>query len=79
MEYLTKINKKAKCSVHVWDGDDTLCRMASTGGLRMERFAIVQDKCGRKVCKNCINVGFQENKLSREDVFQLELDNGRRY
>ena len=41
MRYLIKRGKKAGRKVaHLWDGIDTVCHMASTGGLRRHRYLV---------------------------------------
>ena len=58
MRYLIR-KKKAKSNdkikSHIWQGKDTACRMASTGGLVMRYYEVtnfLRDDNG--ICKNCI-------------------------
>lgn len=44
---------KSKSKVHLWDGKDTLCRMASTGGVDPLRYRVMKKNPGRGVCANC--------------------------
>lgn len=44
-------NQKA----HIWEDGDTLCRMASTGGIKVSRFNLFDDDCGKDVCTMCNN------------------------
>lgn len=39
--------------VHIWDGQDTACRMASTGGLKPERYRWQEHKPDERICSNC--------------------------
>jgi hypothetical protein len=45
--------KGKKQAAHIWDGTDTLCRMASTGGLKLSRFAVTDDKGEHDICHMC--------------------------
>jgi hypothetical protein len=58
--YSKKKKKFKKNVVHVWDGNDTFCRMWTTGGImRKERFEITKDypeDVDREVCTMCANV-----------------------
>ena len=51
-EFLVHIRKE-RSAAHLWDGSDTLCRMASTGGLRIEGYCAVKDRGGRRICQLC--------------------------
>tara|TARA_B100000902_G_C26888800_1_gene706272 strand:- start:389 stop:625 length:237 start_codon:yes stop_codon:yes gene_type:complete len=44
---------KAKWKHHMWDGEDTLCRLASTGGLNIKRYESSDPSQGGSVCKMC--------------------------
>ena len=51
-KYLVPKRKKGKA--HVWTGEDTQCRMASTGGLSMSRYDLaVELPEGVEVCSLC--------------------------
>lgn len=53
--YLIKLRKQ-KGRAHIWNGVDTLCRMASTGGLGQKiGYVIRPDAAGRPVCQLCAN------------------------
>jgi hypothetical protein len=48
------IRKKGeKVKAHIWDGNDTKCRMYSTGGIRADRFEIRQDRGQHEICHMC--------------------------
>jgi hypothetical protein len=49
---IRKIGAKAKA--HIWNGNDTLCRMWSTGGLKRSRFEVRQDRGAHEVCHMCV-------------------------
>lgn len=53
----TFLMKKNKPKVaHVWTGEDTACRMYSTGGLRRRRYLIDESDRGLPICTMCDNV-----------------------
>lgn len=55
MTYLTRKRGKSP-RVHIWLGDDTACKMASTGGLdirKPNKWVFVHETFGRPVCKMC--------------------------
>lgn len=48
------IRRKGKIKVaHVWCGDDTACRMASTGGLCLDLYEVSSDNRGLRTCAMC--------------------------
>ncbi len=57
---------KAKRKAHLWNGSDTACRMASTGGLRMSEYAVVEDKEGRQICSICEQMAAAQVRSSGE-------------
>ena len=46
---------KNKSAAHYWDGQDTLCRMFSTGGLTKRKQKIFNDPMGKPICLMCLN------------------------
>jgi len=52
MEYLIR-KTGAKVKAHIWQGSDTACRMASTGGLKRSRFEIRTDRGEHEICQMC--------------------------
>jgi hypothetical protein len=52
LKYLIR-QRGEKVRAHYWDGTDTACRMASTGGLRMDRFLVTDSPLGKAVCHMC--------------------------
>ena len=54
MEYL--VRKRGTGRAHIWLGVDTLCRMASTGGLRPHRYRLANTHYGLPVCTMCLKV-----------------------
>lgn len=48
--------KKQIAKAHLWDDGDTYCKMYSTGGLKIKRMSIVDDKQDREICQMCKNV-----------------------
>jgi len=53
LEYL--VRKRPTGKAHYWEGIDTLCRMASTGGLQLRRYKVAANSGGRPVCHMCSN------------------------
>jgi hypothetical protein len=61
MEYLIRARGKrsANAAAHLWDGKDTVCRMASTGGLGRnwgKKYTIVEDRGNHRICSMCQTV-----------------------
>jgi hypothetical protein len=50
---------------HVWVGEDTACRMWSTGGLRQHKFVFAEDAGGRETCNNCKNCACESDESER--------------
>lgn len=60
MQYLlrevVRSKKKSKSApvAHLWDGDDTACRMWSTNGIvKKKRYRVTSDPEGRPICQMC--------------------------
>lgn len=76
------VNKRRpKSAAHIWLGKDTACKLASTGGLQIERYTTEPTACGRKVCRMCEVNKLQLNVESRkqresiaDECLQLVLD-----
>jgi hypothetical protein len=54
MQYLLNPRKKISAA-HLWLGNDTACKMYSTGGLRPERQKIFDTPMEKKICLMCSN------------------------
>ena len=57
MRYLVHKSKKGTAA-HVWTGEDTACRMFSTGGLgrhALKKHLVTGDPQGRRVCQLCVS------------------------
>ncbi len=53
MEYLIR-NKGTKNKTHIWTGEDTACRMWSTGGLASSKgYTVHQGTDGHEICHMC--------------------------
>jgi predicted GIY-YIG superfamily endonuclease len=52
--YLFRINGK-KQKAHIWDGEDTFCKMWSTGGInsKSENFSLFNSEMNKDVCSLC--------------------------
>ena len=48
-----KSNKGFSGRLHIWRGDDTACKMASTGGINIGRWRVLDHHYGRKICSMC--------------------------
>lgn len=56
LQYLIRANGR-KNSAHYWTGNDTLCRLWSTGGMNQRRkWLVKRDTEGHPICTMCINV-----------------------
>lgn len=53
--------------VHIWDGEDTACRMYSTGGMRQHGLAYSEDT-DKEVCQNCLRNLEQESMREEEEA-----------
>lgn len=56
------IRKRLNGKAHHWDGSDTKCRMASTGGISMRKYMVAESSCQLLVCHLCAE------KLRKEQV-----------
>ena len=62
--YLIKDRKKSR-RAHLWTGNDTICRMWSTGGMGQRRGYSVHVEVGeREICELC-------NELNRRNLVRL--------
>ena len=59
MKYLIKYRRIKKSVVHLWTGEDTICKMYSTGGLKVEDYKVSETPENRNICQNCLNVQAQ--------------------
>ena len=50
--YLVRVSKKGP-SAHIWDGEDTACRMWKSGGLKARGMRISHHQLGSRLCKLC--------------------------
>lgn len=41
---------------HLWGGEDTLCRMYSTGGFKKDSMTVHETTEGREICTMCIHM-----------------------
>lgn len=62
-------NKGNKKSAHYWNGNDTVCRLWSTGGMNQKRgWTVHTDRCGFPICTMCAIVRAKQiEKTSSED------------
>jgi len=59
MAFLIRRDGK-KQRAHIWTGDDTACRMWSTGGLKQDRFEVCDNPRDREICFMCRMVEIRE-------------------
>ena len=52
---------RAKWKHHIWDGEDTLCRMASTEGLNVKKYQSSDPSQGGSICKICRGIYEKRN------------------
>jgi hypothetical protein len=52
MEYFYN-EKRKKTAAHIWTGEDTACRMFSTGGLSLGKKKVYKELDDRRVCLMC--------------------------
>jgi hypothetical protein len=45
-----------KNSAHIWTGEDTACRMYSTGGMLKDRFELRDEPGEHRICTMCVSV-----------------------
>jgi hypothetical protein len=66
MKYLIK-KTGVKVRAHIWTGEDTVCRMWSTGGLRQQRFEVREDRGDHQICHMCFSIQEQANVGAETD------------
>lgn len=64
MFLIRKNGKKARA--HIWLGDDTSCRMWSTGGLKQDRFEVQLTKGDKQICSMC-HINAKKEKMNEEN------------
>jgi len=52
---------------HIWVGDDTLCRMASTGGVNAKKYTVSDETRGFQVCHMCMNLSNRHGTDARPE------------
>lgn len=63
------VRKRRGGKAHYWDGADTKCRMASSGGLSMRKYVVTDHTGGRLICHMC-------QLKSKDEVARDESANG---
>ncbi len=65
------IAKKKKGKAHYWTGTDTVCRLASTGGLDASRYFVSEAKHeSRAVCHMCRQVSLGGKVLPTSEQYR---------
>lgn len=75
MKYL--VRKSGSGRAHHWTGTDTVCRMASTGGLSMKRYLVVDATGTRPICQMCASVSVAGAKVTNLQDWQQSRENER--
>jgi hypothetical protein len=73
MRFLVK-NDGKKSAVHVWTEGDTLCRMASTGGLDLKRYVTVTELDQADICHMCEVVFAGLSQKSQQNIWDEGTD-----
>lgn len=56
MNYLISKNRDSKKKVHLWNNEDTYCKMYSTGGLSQKKYIVSDNTENKEICQMCKNV-----------------------
>lgn len=74
MNYLIRLNRKK--IGHIWDGNDTLCKQWSSGGiLNKSQYTISDNLEGRKVCETCKYLKDNPRKTKEEKKAERQKRN----
>lgn len=65
--------KSPKRRAHIWNGQDTSCRMASTGGLILDKYVVLDDADGREICQMCKNAIVKSDAIGSVDTRSFGL------
>jgi len=71
-KYLLNPNKMG--AAHLWKGDDSVCRMYSTGGLVKHKYITTNDLGGRAICQLCKHVAGRKYVGNIGDVVVRGVD-----
>lgn len=66
MKYL--VRKSGNGPAHYWNGQDTACRMASTGGLTPRKYVVRDSSNGRPICQMCQSVSRRADKQKSTSI-----------
>jgi hypothetical protein len=69
MQYFYNLKKKST-KAHIWTGNDTACKMLSTGGIRKGIKSVYDSTDGREVCSMC-KVNHMKSEISRSNHAQI--------
>jgi hypothetical protein len=67
MIYIKRKNK-AHGLYHLYVDNDTVCRMASTGGLDMKNYNVIEDVTGLKLCNQCYAVAVNRELIVPSNI-----------
>ena len=59
------VRRRKPTVAHLWNGTDTACRMASTGGLNPDSYYVADDPQGRRICDLCSAVQCPKGRPAR--------------
>ena len=62
MKYLIRRKKNNELGkiAHLWNGEDTYCRMASTNGLNIRNYKVFGSSMGKSICQMCVNKNIKQ-------------------
>lgn len=73
MQYL--LNRIKASKAHIWDGEDTVCRMWGTGGLLQSAYEVVSEPGAKGVCSMCQSMhAGQETKVKPYSFVEYAKD-----
>lgn len=73
MKYLIRDRGKIRAA-HYWTGNDTYCKMASTGGLNKKGYSIFEDDKGLKICSMCKAISLKGDHKVTETTVTITIE-----
>jgi hypothetical protein len=61
------VSKKKKSVAHIWTGNDTACRMYSTGGMSKFKKSVSDNTHGKPICTMCQSA-VQNNSIAKHRI-----------
>jgi len=70
------VSKKKNSAAHIWTGNDTACRLFSTGGMGKKRKDVSTHTYGKRVCHMCQSVMSRDDPPKNpKEEYQDDVDN----